>query len=490
MAGVPTASLQAMRRGALAEPVAECQTEFMTIRATTKNQTLMKSSSQRRINLPATLTAGLLILLTGCVHPDRSPQHETTITHGTERDEPGETASSAVSPPKDVELQSNILTDALARLSEHGLDSEDYGLSHILDLSDHPGAQDLVAQQAWLLAATHLAHGVLDPGTLQRRLAAGAAESAMFTHLDPQGGPAALADALDRMAPQHPEYLALRAELAREQAALALATDPTVRDGHTARIGQLHVNMERWRWLPHTLGPRYVIANIPGFDVAAIEQGAVHTSHAAIFGKTNRETPTFSDSIEYIIFNPWWDVPDSIARADKLPQFRRDPGIIGRLGYRVLDRQGKAINPADINWSEVSAASFPYRLRQAPGPSNALGQVKIMFPNPHNVYLHDTPDRDLFDADQRTFSSGCVRVKEPLDLAAWLLEDTVGWDRAQIDAAVASGAETRVDLLAPVPVYVVYMTAVDDSCGGVRYLTDIYGRDDAILEALERPILR
>ena len=113
-----------------------------------------------------------------------------------------------------------------------------------------------------------------------------------------------------------------------------------------------------------------------------------------------------------------------------------------------------------------------------------------MFPNPHNVYLHDTSDRDLFDADQRTFSSGCIRVKDPLDLAAWLLEDTPGWDRTHIDAAVASRAETRVDLLAPVPVHVVYVTAVDDSCGGVRYLPDIYGRDGAVLAALKTPVLR
>ena len=435
------------------------------------------------------LAACLLLWMSGCAHPDR-PQPTDTTAQEAEQAEPDGATPPDTSIPEQVEPQRDALIDAIARLSEHGLDPEDYGLSHILSLSDDPDAQGQAARIAWRLAATHLAHGVLEPGTLQRRRVAEMAENAMLMQIDAQGGPAALATALDRLAPQHPEYIALRAELARQQAALALETDPAARATHIALIGQLRVNMERWRWLPHTLGPRYVIANIPGFDVVAMEQDIVHARHTAIFGKMNRETPAFSDSIEYIIFNPWWDVPDSIARADKLPLFRRDPGVIGRLGYKVLDRQGKTVNPADINWSEVSAASFPYRLRQAPGPANALGQVKIMFPNPHNVYLHDTSERSLFDADQRAFSSGCIRVKDPLDLAAWLLEGTPDWDRTHIDAAVASGAETRVDLLTPVPVYVAYFTAIDDSCGGVRYLPDIYGRDVAVLAALDTPVLR
>ena len=436
------------------------------------------------------LAACLLVWVSGCVNPDRPQPPEVTTEQVAGRVKPDESTPPDVSIPEEAEPQRNALVDAVARLSEHGLDPEDYGLSHILALSDDPDAQGQAARDAWRLAATHLAHGVLEPGTLQRRRVAEISENAMLMQIDAQGGPAALATALDRLAPQHPEYLALRAEMARQQAAMAVETDPTARASHAALIDQLRVNMERWRWLPQSLGPRYVIANIPGFDVASMAQDTVHARHTAIFGKMNRETPAFSDSIEYIIFNPWWDVPDSIARTDKLPLFRRDPGVISRLGYRVLDRQGKAVNPADINWSEVSAASFPYRLRQAPGPANALGQVKIMFPNPHNVYLHDTSDRSLFEADQRTFSSGCIRVKEPLDLAAWLLEDTPGWDRTHIDAAVASRAETRVDLLAPVPVYVVYFTAIDDSCGGVRYLPDIYGRDAAVLAALKTPVLR
>jgi murein L,D-transpeptidase YcbB/YkuD len=482
----------AVRIAALVALVAGCQTAFMTIQTKTQCPRDLKSQSNSRtsIGLAAWLTAGLLICVAGCVHTDRPQPPEATTAQGAERVKPDEHTRPDGSSPEEAKPQRDALVDAIARLSEHGLDPEEYGLSHILNLSDDPDARAIASRNAWRLAATHLAHGVLVPETLQPRRVAEMTENAMLKQLDAQGGSDALAAALDGLAPQHPEYLALRAELARQQAAMVLETDPAALASHAALIGQLRVNLERWRWLPHALGPRYVIANIPGFDVAAMEQNTVHARHTAIFGKMNRETPAFSDSIEYIIFNPWWDVPDSIARADKLPLFRRDPGVVSRLGYRVFDRQGQAVNPADINWADVSAASFPYRLRQAPGPANALGQVKIMFPNPHNVYLHDTPDRSLFDADHRTFSSGCIRVKEPLDLAAWLLEDTPGWDRTHIDAAVASRAETRVDLLAPVPVYVVYFTAVDDSCGGVRYLPDIYGRDTAVLAALNTPVLR
>jgi len=201
--------------------------------------------------------------------------------------------------------------------------------------------------------------------------------------------------------------------------------------------------------------------------------------------KTYRQTPVFSDKIEYIIFNPWWETPYSLARADKLPLFRRDPGAVQRLGFQVLDRSGNIVDPSTIDWNTVSSASFPYRLRQAPGPQNALGQVKIIFPNKYNVYLHDTPTRDLFARSQRAFSSGCLRAQDPIDLSEWLLENTPGWDRKRIDKAVASGKETRVDLAASVPVHVLYYTAVSDGSGGVRYLDDIYERDARVLAGLE-----
>ena len=255
--------------------------------------------------------------------------------------------------------------------------------------------------------------------------------------------------------------------------------------GSADRINQLMVNMERWRWLPGDLGKRHLRANIAGFEVTAYEDGVPQETHLTIVGKTYRKTPVFSDEIEYIIFNPWWETPPSLARADKLPLFQKDPGAVTRMGFDVLNSSGAKVDPATIDWNTISAASFPYRLRQAPGPQNALGLVKIIFPNPHNVYIHDTPTRGLFASRQRAFSSGCLRTQDPIGLSKWLLQETPGWDGAKVDAAVATGKETRATLAAKVPVHILYQTVVSDGAGGVRYLDDIYERDARVLAGLK-----
>jgi murein L,D-transpeptidase YcbB/YkuD len=254
--------------------------------------------------------------------------------------------------------------------------------------------------------------------------------------------------------------------------------------GPQTRIQQVRVNMERWRWLPGDLGQKHLRANIAGFDVTAYENGEPQRTHLTIVGKPYRRTPVFSDQIEYIVFNPWWETPPSLARADKLPMFKKDPGSVSRLGFQVLDRSGQPVNASTIDWNAIPVGTMPYRIRQAPGPQNALGQVKIMFPNPHNVYLHDTPTRGLFAQRQRAFSSGCLRTQDPIGLSEWLLKDTPGWDRAKIDTAVASAKETRANLAAKVPVHILYFTAVKDEAGGIRYLDDIYARDSHVLTGL------
>ncbi len=262
------------------------------------------------------------------------------------------------------------------------------------------------------------------------------------------------------------------------------ATLRALNRGPAVRIEQLRVNMERFRWLPADLGRRHLRANIASFDVTAFENGKPARTHLTIVGKPFRATPVFSDEVEYIDFNPWWETPTSLARADKLPLFQRDPGAVSRLGFQVLDSSGKAVNASTINWNDYSRSNFPYRIRQAPGPLNALGQVKIMFPNSHNIYIHDTPSRGLFAQRQRAFSSGCLRTQEPLELAKWLLEETPGWNGARVDTAVASGNMTRATLSAKVPVHILYMTVVSDQAQGVRFLDDIYQRDGAVLTAL------
>lgn len=270
--------------------------------------------------------------------------------------------------------------------------------------------------------------------------------------------------------------------------AVGPATLAALNRGLEGKLNQLRVNMERWRWLPDDLGKRHLRANIAGFNVTAWNEGVIESSHLTIVGRTYRKTPVFSDEIEYLDFNPWWETPNSLATRDKLPTFRKDPSAVERLGFQIRDRQGQIVPSSSIDWNAVGPGNFPYRIRQKPGELNALGQVKIMFPNVHNVYLHDTPTKGLFAQQQRAFSSGCLRTENPLALSAWILKDTPDWSRERIDTVVASGQETRARLAKTVPVHILYFTTVSQGEYGIRYLDDIYDRDGRVLRGLnEKP---
>lgn len=266
------------------------------------------------------------------------------------------------------------------------------------------------------------------------------------------------------------------------------ATLAALNRGPEGEMQQLRVNLERWRWLPDELGRRHVRVNIADFSVTTWEDAAPVRTYLAIVGKSYRKTPVFSDRIQYVVLNPWWETPPSLARADKLPVFQKDPEAVERLGFQVLNAEGGIVDAATLDWNALSARNFPYRLRQAPGTENALGQVKIMFPNKHNVYLHDTPTRGLFAQRQRAFSSGCIRTQDVVDLTAWLLSETPNWGRDLLDQTIATGKETRVNLASRVPVHILYFTAVNESYGGVRYLDDVYQRDGAVLAGLRQRV--
>jgi L,D-transpeptidase YcbB len=253
-----------------------------------------------------------------------------------------------------------------------------------------------------------------------------------------------------------------------------------------SRIDQTRANLERLRWLPEDMGRRHIRVNIADFRLEAWANGSVERVHQVIVGKQYRSTPSFSGLMTRLVFSPWWEVPRSLAVRDKLPLFRRDPDALARFGYEVIDRNGEVVDPAGIDWKSLSANHFPYRLRQHPGPLNALGAVKFMFPNAHNVYLHDTSDPALFGHVRRSFSSGCIRVESALDLAHWLLAPMPEWTREHIDAAATAGEEQTVVLSEPVPVHLLYLTAVSDGNGGVRFIDDLYDRDPALIAALDR----
>ena len=252
-----------------------------------------------------------------------------------------------------------------------------------------------------------------------------------------------------------------------------------------ARINQIRVNLDRARWVSQDIPETFVIVDIAGFNARLFRNGAVIWDEPAQVGKPYRKTPVFREDMTYLELNPTWTIPPTILAKDILPKMKQDPAYLQQKNMQVLTQDGKVVDPNSIDWSTVSASSFPYMVRQTPGPHNALGRVKFMFPNPHFVYLHDTPSKELFNRSSRAFSSGCIRVRDPFRLAELLLENEDGWDRQQIDAAVDSLKQQRVSLSEPVPVLLLYRTVNVDADGTVYFKEDIYERDAKVLAGLD-----
>ena len=258
------------------------------------------------------------------------------------------------------------------------------------------------------------------------------------------------------------------------------------------RVDALRVNLERARWVMHELDPEFVVVNVAGFEAYWVADGRITWESRVQVGKVMRQTPIFKDHIRYLVLNPTWTVPPGILAKDILPAAQRDPAAVTRKGLEVIDGNGRTIDPARVDWSRYSASSLPYTLRQPPGPSNALGRIKFMFPNPHLVYLHDTPSRGLFEEARRDFSSGCIRVEKPLELAERLLADPA-WTPRTLQAAIDEGKTRTVHLKEPVPVLLMYWTAgivgavERPGVADVAFYPDIYDRDAAVLRSLDAP---
>jgi murein L,D-transpeptidase YcbB/YkuD len=240
------------------------------------------------------------------------------------------------------------------------------------------------------------------------------------------------------------------------------------------RIEEIQLNLERWRWLPRNLGDRYILVNIPEYRLEVWDHGQVPLAMNVVVGKQDTPTPIFNDTMTHVVFAPYWNVPDSIAQTETLPNVMRDPSFLEKTNMEVLDRQGNVLDPSTIDLSDPSA----YRFRQRPGAANSLGSVKFMFPNQFNVYLHDTPADSLFARATRSFSHGCVRVEEPAALAEYVLRDQPDWSRDRIESAMHGSEEKTVTLKAPLPVYLGYWTARVTPDGVVQFRKDIYGIDE------------
>jgi murein L,D-transpeptidase YcbB/YkuD len=243
-----------------------------------------------------------------------------------------------------------------------------------------------------------------------------------------------------------------------------------------ARVRQVAINLERWRWLPDDLGARHFVINVPYYHLLAREDGKPVLDIRVVVGKRGNETPLFSDEMETVVFSPYWNVPDTIALEETVPAVARDPAFLERNNMEVVDKRGRVVSIDSPPWGDEDALGG-YRFRQRPGASNALGFVKFLFPNQHAVYLHDTPADALFHRIGRAFSHGCVRVEEPEALAEYVLRDQPEWTADAIRTAMRSGNERHVKLSQPIPVHIIYMTAWVDDGGGLHFQDDVYGYD-------------
>jgi murein L,D-transpeptidase YcbB/YkuD len=252
------------------------------------------------------------------------------------------------------------------------------------------------------------------------------------------------------------------------------------------RLKSIIVAMERERWLNHERGDRHILVNQTDFSAKIIDHGRVTFQTRSVIGMNanDRRSPEFSDEMEHMVINPSWYVPRSIVVNEYLPKLRNNPGAAGHL--EITDSRGRQISRSDADFSQYSARSFPFAMRQPPGESNALGRVKFMFPNQYNIYLHDTPQKNLFGREVRAFSHGCIRLADPFDFAYALLAPQVDDPKAYFKSILDTGKETKVMLKTPVPVHLIYRTAFTDGRGRAEFRRDVYGRDAKIWDALQQ----
>jgi len=408
--------------------------------------------------------------------------------------------------PIEPRIQELLLV--LDHAPDDGLRTEDYRLGHLgalLDRTRRPMVEirslldlDVTATEELFAFGRDLATGRVEPSEIDPSWALtpptvdlAAALGPAFTTED-RGS---IRRRLEDLAPPHPQYRALREQLAalREQAARTGRTAEASRSRTLAgRIRTVELNMERWRWLPRDLGDPHVEVNVAGFRLRVVEGDHTVLTMPVVVGKRSWKTPFFHDRLEKIVLNPRWNVPESIAVKDVLPKVLNDSDYLSDHRFEVLpaDARGgeaaeQAIDPGSVDWASVPTNPFPYRFRQGAGPGNALGRIKFLFPNSFSVYLHDTPADALFNRADRALSHGCIRLSRPFDLADYLLRDAPEWSRDHILRVVKSGQRTWIDVPNRPPVYILYWTAVVGDDGELQLHDDPYGVDTTLAAALD-----
>jgi murein L,D-transpeptidase YcbB/YkuD len=255
------------------------------------------------------------------------------------------------------------------------------------------------------------------------------------------------------------------------------------------RVRQMQLTLERWRWLPSTYQQAPILANIPEFRLRAYDKDfKIGVTMNVVVGKAyGHDTPVFSETMQYVVFRPYWEVPYSITRAEMIPHILRDPNYLAEKGFEVVDSKQNVVSAGTVSpemLSQLRAGKL--FVRQKPGPKNALGLAKFLFPNSYNVYMHDTPAPEFFAKSRRDFSHGCIRLEKPADLAAWVLRDNPGWTPERIRAAMNGSTTQQVNLAHPIPVLIVYATVIVLEDGVVHFYDDIYGHDESLEKVLAR----
>ncbi len=285
----------------------------------------------------------------------------------------------------------------------------------------------------------------------------------------------------------------IQAAVQKFQATHGLSTDGVAGKGTMAEINKtveerlrsVIVALERERWINMDLGSRHILVNQTDFSAKIVDNGRVTFQTRSVIGKNtgDRRSPEFSDMMEFMVINPSWYVPRSIVTKEYLPKLKNNPNAVGHI--EITDSRGRRVNRSAVDFTQFSARSFPYAMRQPPSKRNALGLVKFMFPNKYNIYLHDTPSKSLFDRESRAFSHGCIRLADPFDFAYALLAEQTSDPKGHFNRILNTGKETKVTLKQPVPVHIIYRTAMITENGQVEYRRDIYGRDARIWKALD-----
>lgn len=253
------------------------------------------------------------------------------------------------------------------------------------------------------------------------------------------------------------------------------------------RIDQIRVNLERLRWIAQDVAGDYLLVNIAGFNARLYLDGKLAWQSRVVVGRPYRKTPAFRAEMQYLVLNPEWVLPPTILKEDVLPKVARDRGYLAENDMRVVTNAGREIDPGEVDWTRYGRGGFPYQIVQAAGPDNPLGRVKFMLPNPYSVYLHDTPAKTLFQRSERAYSSGCIRLERPMELAVLLLDDPAQWSAEALEAEIAKGETRNVQIGRRVPVMILYHTAEVGEDGWTYFHPDLYDQDAAVLEALGRP---